>query len=280
MNPESLPLVSVGMAVYNRPDYLREALEGVVNQTHKNLEIIISEDCSPCEETKALIREYERRDNRIRCFRQKSNLGPPANIHFVLTQATGEFFMWADDDDLRDERWVEVLLKKGAQEDTAIAIGNVVSIDPDKNVVKRYSPFQFSGPRPIRLARYFLDEPEEGKANVVCGLFRTDFLRSIKYWGEYDRSLFANDILFSIDCLQYGTFEVDTSVTIYKRFAAGKDLPASSLGDLILRVYRRIQHDLVCVGIVNHWLDKTVLFLLIPVKLVRQLIYKIINRSK
>lgn len=275
MSVDTLPLVSVGMATYNRPGTLRQALEGVVNQSYTNLEIIISEDCSPCDETKALIREYEQRDSRIRYFSQKTNLGPPANIRFVLTQATGEYFMWADDDDIRDENWVEVLLNRIQEENTVIAIGRVLSIDSHNNVIKRYQPLEFSGPRPVRLARYFLAEPEEGKANIVCGMFQTEFLRGIKHWGEYQRGLFANDLLFAMDCLQYGSFVSDSSVSISKRVTAGKDMPVASVGDLIERVYRRIQHDFVCVGIVHHWLDKALLLLLIPFKLVKQLIYKI-----
>ncbi len=272
------PLVSVGMTTYNQPETLKKALDCIVNQTYKNLEIIVSEDCSPSEETQKIIEQYAKQDDRIRVFHQKVNLGPSPNIAFVLTQATGEYFMWADDDDVRDERWVEALLEKISVENTAIAIGNVVSIDSEGRPIKHYEPLQFSGPRVLRLARYFLTEGEEGKANIVCGLFRTDFLRGIKYWDEYDQSYFANDILFAIDCLQYGNFVVDPSVTIYKRLTVGKDLPVSSFGDLLFRVYKRVQHDLVCVGIVNHWLDKAVLLSLIPLKLMKQLIYKIRKR--
>ena len=91
MSTANMPLVTVGMTTYNRPESFQKALDGVINQTYKNLEIIISEDCSPCEKTKSLLREYEKKDSRIKYISQKINLGPPANIHFVLTQATGEY---------------------------------------------------------------------------------------------------------------------------------------------------------------------------------------------
>src|SRR6267154_1933824 len=92
MSTKDMPLVTVGMTTYNRPESLKGALDGVINQTYKNLEIIISEDCSPCEKTKSLLREYAQRDNRIKYISQKANLGPSTNIYFVLTQATGEYF--------------------------------------------------------------------------------------------------------------------------------------------------------------------------------------------
>jgi len=280
MSEEKSPLVSVGMTTYNRPEYLKLALDGILNQTYRNLEIIISEDCSPCEKTKALLREYEQKDDRIRYFSQKVNLGPPANLQFVLQQATGEYFMWADDDDVRDKQWIEVLLRRMAVEDTIAAIGTVVSMDAEGNPIRQYQSLQFSGARPIRLARYFLAEESEGKANIVCGLFDTSSLRSIKHWREYNKKYYGVDYLFVLDCLQYGNVMVDPSVSVYKRVTVGKDMPAVSLSDYTQRAYRRLQYYLVCIGVANHWFDKLLLSLLLPVKLIKAISYKISMRFK
>jgi glycosyltransferase involved in cell wall biosynthesis len=282
----TLPLVSAGMTTYNQPDYLKLALDAVLNQTHSNLEIIISEDCTPCEKTKALIREYAQKDSRIKSFSQPTNIGPPANLQFVLKQASGEYFFWADDDDLRDERWIEVLLQKLAVENTVAALSNVVAIDPVGNVVMRCRPLQFVGPRTFRLAHYFLAEGAEGTSNIVCGLFRTTFLRSIKHWAEYDRRFLddrhflAVDMLFVLDCLQHGNVLAVPSVTLYKRRSVNKCLPVSSTADLFHRIYKRLQYDLVCVGMVDSWLDKAVLLSLIPVKLIKQLSYKVMQHLR
>lgn len=274
MNAATTPLVSVGITTYNRPAYLKQALDGVLGQTYRNLEVIVSEDCTPCKETKALLREYAQKDNRIRYFSQPTNLGPPANFQFVLKQAGGEYFFWADDDDLRDERWVEVLLRKLAGEGAIVVFSNLVSIDLDGKLLRHFRPLRFAGTRTIRLARYFLAEAAEGKANLVCGLFRTAFLRGIKHWGEHDRSLLAVDMLFVLDCLQHGNALVDPSVTLYKRMGVGKSIPVSSMGGLFRRAYKELRQDIACVGIVDRWFDKVVLLLLIPVKLTRNLLYQ------
>ena len=280
MDAATMPLVSVGITTYNRPDYLKLALDGVLRQTYRNLEIIISADCTPCEKTRVLLQEYAQRDSRIRLFNQPTNIGPPANFQFVLKQATGAYFFWADDDDLRDERWVEMLLPKLADGNTVVALSKVVSIDLEGRVVKEYRPLRYAGSRPLRLASFFLAEAAEGKANIVCGMYRTAFLRSVRHWGEYDRNLFAVDVLFVFDCLQHGNVEVDASVTLYKRLPVGKSFPVSSARDFIQRVYRRVEHDFVCVSIVDNLLDKALLLLLIPVKLVKQLAYKVALRIR
>lgn len=93
------PLVSVGIPTYNRPDGLRRTLECITSQTYANLEIIVSDNASPGEETESIVREFMAGDTRIIYYRQPENLGSMLNFRFVLEKATGEYFMWAADDD-------------------------------------------------------------------------------------------------------------------------------------------------------------------------------------
>ncbi len=90
------PLVSVGIPTFNHPDGLRRTLRCIVEQSYGNLEIIVSDNCSPGSETEAVVREFCLKDNRIQYFRQDTNKGPAFNFRFVLEKATGEYFMFAD----------------------------------------------------------------------------------------------------------------------------------------------------------------------------------------
>lgn len=263
-----MPLVSVGIATYNRPDSLRKALESIVNQTYTNLEILISEDCTPCAETKAVLREYAERDARIKCFHQQTNLGPPRNIRFVLEQTSGEYFMWADDDDVRDLRWVETLLAKFADADTVVALGVVSSVNSEDKVVSKLDSLQFCGPRLLRLIKYFMAEERDGKSNIVCGLFRTDFLRSIKHWSQYRHNRYGGgDYLFVLDCVQHGNIVVDPSVTVYKRLPVYDPEFLRKGPKLPTRALRQLMYFLDCVSVVNNWMDKALLLSLIPVRI-------------
>jgi glycosyltransferase involved in cell wall biosynthesis len=109
-DPKQQPLVSVGIPCYNRIDGLRATLRCITRQTHRNLEIIVSDNCSPTTEIETLVRDGMKSDPRIRYFKQGKNIGIVPNYQFVLRQAKGEFFMWAADDDEWDERFVEVCL--------------------------------------------------------------------------------------------------------------------------------------------------------------------------
>jgi glycosyltransferase involved in cell wall biosynthesis len=105
-------LVSVGIPAYNRPEGLHRTLECITEQTYKNLEIIISNDCAPNPEVEAVALEFMEKDPRIQYFYQKENKGGLFNFRFVLEKATGKYFMWAADDDEWDPRFVEVCVNK------------------------------------------------------------------------------------------------------------------------------------------------------------------------
>lgn len=104
------PLVSVGIPTYNRPAGLRRTLDCITRQTYANLEILVSDNCSPSGETEEVVRAFQRHDPRVRYFRQTENIGLEANFKFVLEKASGPFFLWAADDDEWTPDFVAVCL--------------------------------------------------------------------------------------------------------------------------------------------------------------------------
>jgi len=80
-NPPNQPLVSIVTPTYNRPEYLKLALISAVQQTYKNIEIIVSDNCSP-QNPESIIKSFE--DSRIRFVRNQSNLGTVSYTHLTL----------------------------------------------------------------------------------------------------------------------------------------------------------------------------------------------------
>ncbi len=103
-------LVSVGIPTYNRPDGLRNTLRAITNQTFKNIEIVVSDNCSENPLVQEVIEEFKKMDSRIVSFRQQSNIGISNNFKFVLKKASGDFFMWAADDDDWEPGFIEELM--------------------------------------------------------------------------------------------------------------------------------------------------------------------------
>ncbi len=105
------PLVTVGITTYNRPNTLRQALNSVINQTYKNIEILVSDDCSQTIEVKEIEKEFIAKDKRIKFFHQSNHEGVTFNFHYVLNRTQGQYFMWLCDDDWIDKNYIEECLK-------------------------------------------------------------------------------------------------------------------------------------------------------------------------
>ena len=121
------PLVTVGVPVRNGGKFLRVALESVHNQTYKNLQVIISDNCSE-DETPAIVAEYLARDPRFIYVRQLQALTAIQNFGFVLGEARGEFFMWAAHDDTRSNDYVETLVDGVSSDASALlAFGDLLT---------------------------------------------------------------------------------------------------------------------------------------------------------
>jgi len=106
------PLVSVGVTSYQRPEGLKKVLHGLMAQTYKNLEIIVSDNCSSMAEIEDVLEYFTSRDNRIRVFRQAFNIGMEPNHTFVTRKATGEFFLWLHDDDDIPQNYIESCVER------------------------------------------------------------------------------------------------------------------------------------------------------------------------
>ena len=135
------PLVSLGLPTYNRPQFLRKSLTCLTEQTYSNLEIIISDNCSPEEETRNIVREFQQKDRRIRYYRQGDNIGAYGNHLFVFEKAAGEYFAWVGDDDEWHEQFIETGIQALSQNPQCDAwCCSVYLIDTYSRVVRKLLP--------------------------------------------------------------------------------------------------------------------------------------------
>lgn len=94
--------ISVIMPVYNGADYLVEAVDSIINQTCRDFEFIIINDCST-DNTEEIVQSYH--DKRIVYLRNKKNLGVARSLNLGLDLAKGEYIARMDADDIaRPER--------------------------------------------------------------------------------------------------------------------------------------------------------------------------------
>jgi glycosyltransferase involved in cell wall biosynthesis len=133
---EKEPLVSVGIPCYNRPEGLRRTLECITEQTYRNLEIMISDNCSTNPDVERVGREFADKDKRVRYVRQIENLGMGRNFQFVLDEANGEYFMWAPDDDRFSRDYIEKCMNRIGS--CGCCVTNLVAVNPKGEILNKY----------------------------------------------------------------------------------------------------------------------------------------------
>ena len=110
MGRDDIPLVSVVLPTYGRPDFLTEAVESVLSQTHGRLELLVVDDCSPEPMAPALDGIDAGAfggEKSLRVVRHEENQGANGARNTGIEEADGEFIAFIDDDDLWAESKIE-----------------------------------------------------------------------------------------------------------------------------------------------------------------------------
>jgi GalNAc5-diNAcBac-PP-undecaprenol beta-1,3-glucosyltransferase len=105
---QAVPLVSVVITAFNRPDYLRNAVTSVLAQTFTDIEIIVVDDCSPTDPS-AVLREF---DAPIHFVRMPTNGGANRARNEGVRRARGHYVAFLDDDDIWLPTKLELQLPK------------------------------------------------------------------------------------------------------------------------------------------------------------------------
>lgn len=103
-------LVSIVLPTYNGEKFIRESIESVINQTYKNWELIIVNDCST-DGTLQIIEEYAQKDNRIKYITNEVNSRTAQSLNNGFKLAKGEYYTWTSDDNMYKPNAVEKMVK-------------------------------------------------------------------------------------------------------------------------------------------------------------------------
>lgn len=273
----SKPIVSIGLPVYNGAEFLGYALQSLLEQSFKDIEIIVGDNAST-DATELVVKEFCDKCPKIRYFRHEKNMGAVANFKFLLKQATGEYFMWAAFDDAWDPLWVETLLSGFREKGVVLSFGKVLAMNESGGIVRDCNSFSFSENKLLRLVKYFWMGEYSGKACLIYGLFRTNFLLNRKPFADVSAGNYS-DMLFVFHCLNFGSVYIDPSVVFYKRMPLSNSRSASFVS--------RVWSSALLIGQINyyvgyiegsiHLIDKLVMASLLPVKYVKELSLKIIR---
>jgi len=222
---QNLPLVSIGMPVYNGADVLEQAIESVLSQTFHDFELIISDNASS-DRTEEICRRYAAEDSRVCYVRQPRNIGAEQNFVFVMESARTPFFMWAAADDIRCPEFVE------KNYEFLLTHGDFVASTMPTRFAGGGFDSQKMGDRPLdsdspakRVADFFSGWHANG---LFYSLFRIDVLRSCPWLGASFLGadwvvvlyLASRGKLNRLNCgwVELGRHGVSNSGAIYRRY--------------------------------------------------------------
>ena len=177
MNDTQDVLVTVGLAVFNGDNYLAEAIESILAQTHSNFELLISDNAST-DRTAEICQHYAARDSRVRYHRNERNLGANPNFNRLVGPASGAFFKWMAHDDLLAPNCLEKSVEALQVNRNAVLCHTAVKMIDENGDGLCINENKLQGTRSSRvsdrLGAMILEDPN---CQSIFSLFRTDVLR-------------------------------------------------------------------------------------------------------
>lgn len=133
------PKISVVVPVYNVEKYIATCLESLINQTFKNFEIILIDDASS-DNSLTIIKEFQKKDDRIILFEQEKNLGAAAARNKGIELSKGKYIQFLDSDDFFEKDLLEKMLNKIEEFNAQIAVCSSKKVDDFNNITERKNP--------------------------------------------------------------------------------------------------------------------------------------------
>ena len=124
-------LISIGIPAYNAEKTIKRAIVSILNQKTKNIEIVISDNCS-VDATYAICLALSQKYHNIKLFRNDSNKGAFENFKRVLSRSTGKYFMFLGSDDyIIGSQSVQALCECLDYKNSAVAATTHIIFDKD-----------------------------------------------------------------------------------------------------------------------------------------------------
>lgn len=221
---ERVPLVSIGLPVYNGEGFLSQTLASILSQTFTDFELIVSDNAS-VDGSNAIAKSYARRDDRIRVVRSECNRGAAWNYKHVLDLARGRYFRWAPSDDLFAPESLACCVHVLDQYPQAVlCYPKTTLIDAQGQVLQPYEDnLDLRQTSPVE--RYKAAVKQIGMTNIIYGLMRTSVLRQTRLI----RSFPGADVVFVTELALFGQFHEIDQRLFFRRMHPGASSSIQSL---------------------------------------------------
>jgi glycosyltransferase involved in cell wall biosynthesis len=212
------PTVVVGVPLYGREQWLREALDSLLAQTYRDAAFVLVDDCSP-DDSFAIAAELARRDSRVVAVRNDERLGLVGAWRRAFDLARerypgARYFAWGSDHDHWEPGWLAALVEVlDAHPATVLTYPVAVRVNAEGKIVHVSRSFETGGERSPR-RRLTRAASRMAPGNMVYGLFRVSALE----WAGPFPYVVGPDRLLLAHLAVLGEFRQVSQVLWHRRF--------------------------------------------------------------
>lgn len=183
-------LISIVVPIYNVEQYLQKCVDSLINQTYKNLEIILVDDGSP-DNCPKICDEYAKQDSRIKVI-HKENGGLSDARNAGMKIATGEYILFIDSDDWIKSEMIEDMYNRMIEDNSDLVSSGVLWVDED-GVEIRNATVSENCVLNTEQAMSELINDGKLKQHVWNKLYKADLIKNI----PFDKGKYHEDVFWS-----------------------------------------------------------------------------------
>lgn len=170
-----MPKLSVIIPVYNAKDYLNRCTDSILNQTFKDLELILVDDCSK-DNSYQLCQAIAKRDNRVVAYKREKNGGIFAARNTGISLSKGKYITFVDNDDWLDLEMYEKLMSAAEEHDLDFVSCGFKEIIGEKILTHSHREDGYYSREQIREDLIYM---LVGEQKISCAVWKTLFKRNI-----------------------------------------------------------------------------------------------------
>lgn len=209
------PLISVIVPVYKAEPFLYRCVDSILNQTYRNLEVILVDDGSP-DRSGAICDEYAANDSRIRVI-HKENGGVSTARNAGLDMCTGAYICFVDSDDYILPKMYEKMLAVALEHQVDICMcqwTGELSCGTQTNDIDKIDQSIMGKKRTSEIARFFYKGSYEDVTAVVVWnkLYRAEIFENLRFDGCFMEDEALHTILYAKD---YSVYIIPDSFYVY-----------------------------------------------------------------
>ncbi|TKX33049.1 glycosyltransferase family 2 protein [Campylobacter aviculae] len=187
-----MPQISIILPTYNVELYIARALQSCINQTFKDIEIIVVDDCGN-DKSIEIAKEYAKKDERIKIIHNEKNLGTFASRNQGVLNSNSPYIMFLDPDDYLELNACEIVVKNIKSE------FDLLCFDAFVHRVKTKQFYRFKKDEIFTQEQFleFLTNQKHYCWSVWAKVFKKDLiLKSFEKIDIFERICYGEDVLF------------------------------------------------------------------------------------